>query len=71
MSPRTRTTPRRPNRVFVAFERLVLGLGMSVVAFFIERRLMRAIKKGSVEPAPRTAGEMQPEPGEGLLSPPT
>jgi hypothetical protein len=71
MSPRTRKRPRRPNRAFVAFERLVLGLGMSVVAFFIERRLMKAIKKGSVEPAPRTAGEMQPEPGEGLLSPPT
>jgi hypothetical protein len=57
--------------VFVAFERLVLGIGMSVVAFFIERRLMQAIKKGSVEPAPRTAGEMQPEPGQGLLTPPT
>jgi len=71
MSPRTRTRPRRPNRAFVAFERLVLGFGMSVVAFFIERRLMKAIKKGAVEPAPRTAGEMQPEPGEGLLSPPT
>jgi hypothetical protein len=71
MSPRRRA-PRPANRLFVAFERFVLGVGMSVVAFFIERRLVKAIKKGSVEPAPRTAGEMPPpEPGQGLLSPPT
>jgi hypothetical protein len=71
MTPRTQSSkPRRPNRLFVALERVLLGIGMSVVAFFIERRLMKAIKKGSVEPAPRTAGEMQPEPGQGLLSPP-
>jgi hypothetical protein len=53
----------------VAFERLVLGVGMTVVAFFIERRLIKAIKKGSVEPAARTAGEDEPpQPGQGLLS---
>ena len=40
----------------MAFERLVLGAGMTVMAFFIERRLIKAIKKGSVEPAARTAG---------------
>jgi hypothetical protein len=28
---------------------------MGFVAFFIERRLIKAIKKGSVEAAPRTA----------------
>jgi hypothetical protein len=33
---------------------------MTVVAFFIERRLIKAIKKGSVEPAPRTAAEAEP-----------
>ena len=35
---------------------------MSVVAFFIERRLIKAIKKGGVTAAPRTAAE----PGEEL-----
>ena len=70
MPQRRGSSSRRPNRLFVAFERVVLGIGMSVVAFFVERQLVKAIKKGSVEPAPRTAGEMQPEPSEGLLSPP-
>jgi len=28
---------------------------MSVVAFFIERRLLKALKAGLVKPAPRTA----------------
>jgi hypothetical protein len=35
---------------------------MGVVAFFIERRLIKAIKKGGVTAAPRTAAE----PGEEL-----
>jgi hypothetical protein len=48
--------------MFVAFERAVLGVGMSVVAFFIERRLIKAIKKGGVTAAARTAAE----PGEEL-----
>ena len=53
----------------MAFERLVLGAGMTVMAFFIERRLIKALKKGSVEPAPRTAGEPEPpEPGQGHLT---
>jgi hypothetical protein len=57
-------------RLFRAFERAVLGLGMTVVAFFVERRLIKAIKKGSVEPAPRTAssGEEGGPPPEGELS---
>jgi hypothetical protein len=43
--------------MFLLFERIVLGAGMSVVAFFIERRLIKAIKKGDVEgrPAPEQA----------------
>jgi hypothetical protein len=45
----------RRSRLFRAFERAVLGFGMGFVAFFIERRLIKAIKKGSVEAAPRTA----------------
>jgi len=60
---------KKRSRLFVAFERVVLGAGMSLVAFFIERRLLKALKRGSVEPAPRTAGEGEaPEPGQGLLS---
>jgi len=47
--------------VFRAFERAVLGVGMSLVAFVIERRLLKAIKKGAVEPAPRVA--VDPESG--------
>ena len=37
------------------FERTVLGFGMTVVAFFVERRLLKALRAGSVKPAPRTA----------------
>lgn len=64
-----RVIRKRRGRLFVAFERVVLGAGMGVVAFFIERRLIKAIKKGSVEPAPRTAEQgKEPEPSQGLLS---
>jgi hypothetical protein len=48
---------KRRGRLFVAFERSVLGFGMGVVAFFIERRLIKAIKKGGITAAPRTAAE--------------
>jgi hypothetical protein len=48
-------TKKRRSRAFIWFERAVLGFGMSVVAFFIERRLLKALKAGSVKPAPRTA----------------
>jgi hypothetical protein len=69
MPSRRSGTPKRRSRLFVAFERFVLGVGMTVVAFFIERRLIKAIKKGSVEPAARTAGEPEPpEPGQGHLT---
>lgn len=53
---------KRRGRLFIAFERAVLGIGMNAVAFFIERRLIKAIKKGGVTTAPRTAAE----PGEEL-----
>jgi hypothetical protein len=39
---------------------------MTVVGFAIERRLLKALKKGRVEPAPRTAAEA----GEELGAPP-
>ncbi len=55
--PRTPAQRKRRGRMFVAFERAVLGAGMTVVAFFIERRLIKAIKKGGVSAAPRTAAE--------------
>jgi hypothetical protein len=68
--PRRRKGPwKKRGRLFVSFERLVLAGGMTVVAFFIERRLIKALKKGSVEPAARTAGEPEPpEPGQGNLT---
>jgi len=44
-----------PHRTFVRFERIVLSAGMTVLAVAVERILVGAIKKGGVEPAPRTA----------------
>lgn len=57
------TARKRRGRMFVAFERAVLGTGMTMVAFFVERRLIKAIKKGAVSAAPRTAAEREEEPG--------
>ena len=59
--PRTERRRKRANRVFVWFERAALGMGMSIIVSFIERRLTRAIKKGGVEPAPRTAARIEGE----------
>lgn len=42
-------------RAFVWMERALLGIGMSAAGFVIERRLIKAIKKGGVQAAPRTA----------------
>jgi hypothetical protein len=47
----------RYRQAFVWFERTVLSAGMTVLALGVERLLVRAIKKGGVEPAPRTAAE--------------
>jgi hypothetical protein len=57
--PRPEHRRKRANRVFVWFERGVLGVGMSIIVSFIERRLLKAIKKGGVEPAPRTAAAIE------------
>jgi hypothetical protein len=55
-------TKKRRSRLFVWFERAVLGFGMSVMAFFIERKLLKALRAGSVKPAPRTAaGPEEPD----------
>jgi hypothetical protein len=65
----------RGTRVYRAFERIVLSIGMGLVAFFIERRLLKAIRSGGVRPAPRTLAEREEygeagpgEPREGSLS---
>jgi hypothetical protein len=48
--PVTESDIRR--RAFVWFERTVLGIGMSVMALVIERRLIKAIKAGALETRP-------------------
>jgi hypothetical protein len=66
MAPDTRDWP---HRAYVWFERTVLSAGMTVLAVGVERILVRAIKKGGVEAAPRTAAEPdepaigRPDPG--------
>jgi hypothetical protein len=57
-----RTNRRKRGRVFMAFERVLLGAGMSIVVFFVERLLKKVIAKGemaSIE-APRTAASAEP-----------
>jgi hypothetical protein len=53
--------------LFRAFERFVLGIGMTLVAFVVERRLLKAIKQGGRKAlkAPVTADG---EPDEGRLT---
>jgi hypothetical protein len=46
---------RRRGRLFCWFERAILGAGMGIVAFIVERRLLRALKRGAAPVAPRTA----------------
>jgi hypothetical protein len=53
----TRDRPKRSGPLIRAFERVVLGIGMSIVVFVVERRLLKALQKGRVAPAPRTAAE--------------
>jgi hypothetical protein len=48
---------KRAHTAYVWLERTVLSAGMTVLAFGVERVLIRAIKKGRVEPAPRTAAD--------------
>ncbi len=61
MAERTvrRKRPGPFRRGVYRFERFLLGVGMTMVAFVIERRLIKAIKKGQAKPAPRTAGGPQ------------
>ncbi len=45
-------TRKRRGRLFIAMERAALGIGMSVVAVVIERRLLKAIQQGGFKPKP-------------------
>jgi hypothetical protein len=45
-------SPKRRGRLYRWFEGLVLGMGMGVMVFFIERRLLKAIKAGGVKTRP-------------------
>lgn len=48
------------SRAFRWFERVVLSAAMSAVAFVAERRILKALRTGSVKPAPRTAADTEP-----------
>lgn len=48
ISPRPRSTIR-------CLERWAVGLAMGFIAFFVEKAVLRAIRKGSVEPRPSEA----------------
>jgi hypothetical protein len=54
---RNRRPKRRRGRVFRAFERFVLSIGMNLIATVIERRLLKALRTGGFKPAARTAAE--------------
>jgi hypothetical protein len=51
---------QRRGKVFRWFERVVLSAAMSAIAFVAERRILKALKQGTVKPAPRTAAEGEP-----------
>jgi hypothetical protein len=55
MSGGSGRNPGPVRRTFYRFERMLLGIGMTMIAFVIERRLLKAIKQGGVKAAPRTA----------------
>jgi hypothetical protein len=46
---------RPPSRAFVWLERTLLGVGMTLVAAVMDRVLTRMLRRGPVQPAPRTA----------------
>jgi hypothetical protein len=50
---RKRMGPQRQRgRLFLWFERAALGAGMSVMAFVIERRLLRVLRAGGAKARP-------------------
>ncbi|HEX9122426.1 MAG TPA: hypothetical protein VF984_03575 [Actinomycetota bacterium] len=47
------TTPTpHPRSLFRRVERWAMGLAMGFLAFFVEKAVLRAIRKGTVEPKP-------------------
>ena len=58
----TADRPDWRHRSYVWLERTLLSAGMTVLAFAGERVLVRAIRKGGVEPAPHTAAGSDEEP---------
>ena len=53
---------RRGRRFFGRIERVLLGAVFGLVAFVIERRVLKAIKRGHAKPPKPAAGE-----GKGLV----
>jgi hypothetical protein len=51
----SRSSIRKPKGVFRRIERWGVGLGMGVIAFVLEKVVMRSVKKGSREPAHEAA----------------
>lgn len=49
------TATARPRSLFRRFERWTMGIVMGVLAFVMEKAVLRAIKKGTVEPRPAEA----------------
>ena len=48
------TSPKRHRGFRSRLERFVLGIGMGIAAFVIERRILRSIKaKGEAPPSPK------------------
>ena len=47
--------PKKRGPVYRWFERTVLRLAMGIAASFAERRLVKAMRRGGLRPAPRTA----------------
>ena len=58
---RGESDPKRPGRAFLWLERTLLGIGMSMIAAVMDRVLIRTLRKGSVERAPRTAAGPEEE----------
>jgi hypothetical protein len=44
----------KPPKGIRRVERWIMGVAMSVIAFFLERIVMRSVKKKTPEPAPTT-----------------
>ena len=50
------------------FERLLLGAAMGIVAFVIERRVLRSIKRTGVSPWPAPETTLEPTSRDGVVN---